>query len=157
MLLFDILQRHDVRGRSLETNWNVTRNVSEMILVLHEYGETMSIYSAFNSRCVASKRLLLTRDGGSSSIRRDLLKFYRKRTSCSCLKKTHLKARKTSPKTGICFGCGKEKERASLSVCSRCKIGIGYCSRECQVATWPLHKAVCNKFTRLAKQQQQQK
>jgi len=78
-----------------------------------------------------------------SSDMRDALKFFRKRTACKCLKKLHLEARKTTPKMGRCGNCSQEKERVSLSVCSRC-MATQYCSRECQVAAWPKHKKGCD-------------
>ena len=78
-----------------------------------------------------------------SGTKRDVLKFFRKRTSCSCLKDMHLEARKTLPKTGVCYHCKQVKERALLMVCSRCRIAQ-YCSRECQVADWSRHKGYCD-------------
>lgn len=116
--------------------------LARIIISLEEYSKTKNIDLANLSQCVAANRLFLI-PKGSIYIRRDLLKFYRRRTSCSCLKKMHLEARKTLPKMGLCFGCVNLKDRASLSDCSRCKIGIGYCSRQCQVAHWPDHKGRC--------------
>ena len=81
----------------------------------------------------------------TSSSMRDALKFYFKRTSCSCLKVKHFEARKAITKAGICFGCNEEHERALLSVCSRCMV-TQYCSRECQVADWPRHEEDCDYF-----------
>ena len=80
---------------------------------------------------------------GTNSSMRDALKFYYKRTSCSCLKALYSKARKTIRKVSRCVGCKQEHERVLLSVCSRCLIPH-YCSRECQVADWRRHKDVCN-------------
>ena len=77
--------------------------------------------------------------------KRDMLKFFRKRTSCKCLKAMHLEARKTLPKLGVCYHCKERKERALLMVCSRCRMSQ-YCSRECQVAHWPAHKGYCEDF-----------
>ena len=73
---------------------------------------------------------------------RDALKFYRKRTPCKCLKKLHLKARKTLPKLGICDNCNKEMERVLISLCSKCMVQQ-YCSRQCQVADWISHESKC--------------
>ena len=76
---------------------------------------------------------------------RDLLKFFRKRATCSCLKKMHLEARKTQPKLGRCYGCDDIKERALLMICSRCRI-YQYCSRKCQVAASSRHRTLCDKY-----------
>jgi len=80
---------------------------------------------------------------GTNSSMRDALKFYYKRTSCSCLKALYSKARKTIRKVSRCVGCEQEHERVLLSLCSRCRMPH-YCSRECQVADWPRHKDYCN-------------
>ena len=93
------------------------------------------------------------RENVSSGLR-DALKFYSKRTPCSCLKSMRQEARKTIPKMGRCYGCKEEKERASLSVCSRCMV-THYCSRECQVTHWPKHKRECDHFVNAHKQQTQ--
>lgn len=44
----------------------------------------------------------------------------------------------TLPAKGECANCGKEAEKR----CSRCK-SIWYCSRDCQVSHWKLHKVNC--------------
>ena len=120
------------------------RGMVKAITVLEQYTGTGSIIRSINSRVAATK----TRDLGCyNSAGRDLLKFYRKRISCKCLKKIHLVARKTMPKLGLCCGCGKEKERELLNVCSKCMIAQ-YCSRECQVSNWPDHESNCSLFVR---------
>jgi len=53
--------------------------------------------------------------------RRDLLKFFRKKTSCSCLNALHKQARVELPKVGRCAQCHLEKERASSMMCV-CKL-----------------------------------
>ena len=88
--------------------------------------------------------------------KRDLLKFFRKRITCKCLKEMHLEARKTLPKTGVCNHCEQEKERSLLMVCSSCRIAQ-YCSRECQVAGWSRHKGYCKECVSVHKQQQAKK
>ena len=115
--------------------------LSHAIVFLENY-DGMGIISTLNSRVVATKMRDLL---GSISLR-DVLKFYRKRISCSCLKRMHLEARKTLPKTGICTHCHEEKERSLLMVCNRCRI-LQYCSRECQIASWASrHKRECDMF-----------
>lgn len=46
-----------------------------------------------------------------------------------------------------CRNCGKDAEdtRVKLSQCARCR-RVFYCSRDCQVAHFPLHKAICKAF-----------
>ena len=104
-----------------------------------------SIYSSWNHHGSMIKRRDLEPD--ISNTWRDALKFYRKRTSCKCLKKLHLEARKNKPKMGLCWYCDKDMERVLLSLCSRCMVSQ-YCSRECQVADWPKHESVCDQFVR---------
>ena len=114
--------------------------LAQSIIVLEHYNGEDHIDLVANKRVVISK----WRDQNfTSSSRRDALKFYRKRTSCKCLKKRHLEARKTMPmKMGICERCEEEKERVLLDVCSRCKFSQ-YCSRQCQIAAWHEHKVFC--------------
>jgi hypothetical protein len=49
-----------------------------------------------------------------------------------------------SPNTDVCAFCGESPARAALkrSRCGACK-KVMYCSRSCQKAHWPIHKAVC--------------
>jgi len=116
--------------------------MAQTVMALEHYGgDISSINGALYNRDTAIKRLDLQPDRIGS--RRDCLKFFRKRTTCKCLKKLHLEARKELPKAGQCMNCGVVKERASLSVCGRCMVEH-YCSKECQVADWPAHKATCD-------------
>ncbi|KAJ7074061.1 hypothetical protein C8F01DRAFT_1099101 [Mycena amicta] len=41
-----------------------------------------------------------------------------------------------------CVSCGKTVNRTDIKVCSRCK-GVRYCSKECQIFHWKVHKADC--------------
>ena len=109
--------------------------------MLESYDGSGDIGSTINSRVVESKYRDL-RCGGSGSIR-DVLKIYRKRIFCSCLKDKHSLARKTTPKMGACYNCGQMKERVLLMVCSKCRV-CQYCSRECQIAAWSMHKHNCD-------------
>ena len=139
---------------TLSNKVNVLRvsNMACVIMVLENYGGSGDIDSTINSRVVVTKiRDLGVGNGGSGSLR-DVLKFYRKRTTCKCLKERHLHARQTLPKLGVCRYCTEFKERSSLMVCSRCRIDH-YCSRECQVADWPSHKRECVTCARVQKEQ----
>ena len=127
--------------------------LAQCIVVLEHYNGTKDIDSVINSRLVRSKWRDL--NPYINSDRRDALKFFRKRTSCKCLKKMHLEARKTLPKLGSCWNCDKEAERVSLSVCSKCMV-MQYCSRECQVANYKEHKEYCDEYARIHKQNKQQ-
>lgn len=110
-----------------------------------------SFEKTINSRRVAMKRRDLSSIDCNCSSKRDTLKFFSKRVSCSCLQGLYQEARKSMPKMGICYGCVKETERVELSVCSRCMV-MQYCSRKCQVAHWPQHKVECDQFVEAHKQ-----
>jgi len=121
----------------------VPRDIAYAVMMLENYDGSGEIDSTINSRVVATK----IRDfgcGGSGSPR-DVLKFYRKRTTCKCLKDMHLEARKTHPKLGECTRCEVVKERRLLMVCSKCRYSE-YCSRKCQTADWSRHKCSCDIF-----------
>ena len=90
----------------------------------------------------SARKIRYIGSGGQNSMKRDTKKFYRKRIACKCLKEMHLEARKSPPKLGVCYHCKEVKERALLMVCGRCRISQ-YCSRECQIASWPRHKCDC--------------
>ena len=128
------------------TSTNAT-DIAGAMVFLENCKEMMSVCEVLYSRCVSAKM----RDIGGGNMR-DVLKFYSKRLSCSCLKKMHSEARKTLPKVGKCFHCGRVKERALFSVCSKCRIDQ-YCSRECQVANWPEHESRCDIRFRVHNQQ----
>ena len=113
------------------------------ILAVENYNGESDIQLVLDRRSVASKLIDLAYVGIST--RRDELKFYSKRITCSCLKKMHSDARKAMPKLGGCNHCKVEQARALLRVCSRCRI-TQYCSKECQVADWPNHVLECDAF-----------
>lgn len=143
-LLIDILIRIGTNMLLLgssDVTWPIC--LGQSILVLGQYKGIDDLESAMHSRVIRSKWLDLNTYTSSCGGRRECLKFYRKRTTCKCLKKMHLEARKTIPKMGICYGCLKDYERVDLSVCSRCMV-MPYCSRECQVADWPKHVSDCD-------------
>jgi len=116
------------------TSWAI--DMARSIVILECYNAVAgSLQMALCSQVAALKRRDLY---VVSSSRRDALKFFSKRTACSCLKKMHQEARRTLPNMGVCWGCLEEKKRVSLSVCSKC-MTAQYCSRECQVTHWPKH------------------
>ena len=131
-------------------------SIVDYITILENYVPgARDFQSAVNTRGAADKMRNIM-DVASSIGRRDVLKFFRKRLDCKCLKAMHLDARKTIPKLGKCFHCKKVVQRASLMVCSKCRM-IQYCSRECQVANWPMHACLCQDFVRAHEQQSKNK
>ena len=138
-------------GSEGQVGWSMC--LAQCIVVLEHCNGTKGIDSVINSRLVRSKWRDL--NPYINSDRRDALKFFRKRTSCKCLKKMHLEARNTLPKLGACWNCDKEAERVSLSICSKCMV-MQYCSRECQVANYKEHKEYCDEYARIHKQNKQQ-
>jgi len=76
-----------------------------------------------------------------------LVKFYRKRISCSCLEKKYQEV-KTITKMGYCYNpqcqfLNGQVERSKTFYCSRCRLAI-YCSRGCQKAHWRTHQTACD-------------
>ena len=136
-------------GANLLLNGNtkdVPLDIASAIVLLDHYKETKSMNEVYLTRSVSAKG----RDLRCGNMR-DVLKFFSKRTSCSCMKKMYSEARKTLPKVGKCYHCKEVKERALLSVCSKCRVAQ-YCSRECQVAHWPEHedpRGFCSEHVRL--------
>ena len=51
---------------------------------------------------------------------------------------THLNGHWTVYTEDECAGCGKKGKKK----CGRC-MEVKYCTRECQVADWRMHKLVC--------------
>ena len=141
-----------------QTNWllggdTFGANFPKGIMILENYGKTGEYFSTVYRRDIGTKNRDLGYDNRCKSfnIERDLLKFYRKRITCSCLKKKHLEARRTIPKLGQCNNCGEVKERRLFMVCSRCMVNH-YCSKDCQVAALPRHRGICDNFNRIGQQ-----
>ena len=62
-----------------------------------------------------------------------------------CLKKLVDERMKVKHPKRRCEGCFLTKtSQKLLKTCRRCQIS-SYCSRECQLACWPVHKMECNK------------
>lgn len=75
-----------------------------------------------------------------------LVKFFRRRIPCSCLKKKYKEVKHVT-KLGICYNpnCSlpdRKTERCKLRHCTRCR-QANYCSIECQSANWKSHKKTC--------------
>jgi hypothetical protein len=76
-----------------------------------------------------------------------LVKYLRENIPCNCLDEKY-KQIKPITKMGICCNLqcsipGKTVEHSKMLYCTRCR-WANYCSRECQEATWPDHKKICN-------------
>ena len=97
-------------------------------------------------------RMKLLRSMPRGCNEREVLKFFSKRLTCSCLKEKYKEARKILPKFGKCWHCEKMKDRSSLATCGRCKVHT-YCSRECQVAHWPHHEESCDVYVDIRQHQ----
>ena len=78
-----------------------------------------------------------------------LVQFFRKQIPCKCLDERY-KEVKSITKMGICMNVAcplpdNMAVRSKMVYCTRCR-KVNYCSRECQVASWPLHKEKCQKI-----------
>ena len=132
------------------TGWALL--VARSIVVLEHHTVNGRLEDVLRSREVAKKRRDFDLGITANSGRRDTLKFYSKRASCSCLKGIHQMVRATQPKIGRCHWCNQMRDRKALSVCSRCMISQ-YCSRKCQVSAWDEHKEDCKQFVSVHEQQ----
>ena len=74
---------------------------------------------------------------------RETIRFLHKRIPCDCLKDIYYKLKESTQRTSYCCNCKKIVEIRKLSRCEGCNIAQ-YCSHECSVASWPVHKALCN-------------
>ncbi len=80
-----------------------------------------------------------------------LVKFFRRRIPCSCLDDKYEEV-KDAAKMGFCYNkqCNipeRRVERSNTKYCSRCR-SVTYCSRECQVAHWHMHKPDCDSMAK---------
>ena len=84
-----------------------------------------------------------------------LVRYLQKRIPCSCLDAKYEEV-KDVKKIGLCHHIKCENnegatERSTMMRCTRCR-RANYCSRECQVAHWPMHKTYCEKMRRERKE-----
>ena len=127
-------------------------SIARLIMILESYGRTRDYELTIANREVATKMREMHIGEKVTKNNRDLIKFFRKRMNCKCLKKIHLEVRKTLPKLGTCRYCNVVKDRGLFMVCSRCMV-TQYCSRKCQVAASPQHREACDQYTRAHQQQ----
>jgi hypothetical protein len=76
-----------------------------------------------------------------------LVRFFRKRIPCKCSDEKYKEVKHIAT-MGMCSNpeCtipGRMVERKGMLHCIRCR-QINYCSRECQVAHWSIHKEFCD-------------
>eukprot|EP00984_Skeletonema_dohrnii_P006800 scaffold2425_cov76-Skeletonema_dohrnii-CCMP3373.AAC.16 len=86
-----------------------------------------------------------------------LVSYVRKRIPCTCLNDKYKKV-KSIRKVGMCCNpcCshpGQKVERSSMLYCTQCRLS-NYCSKECQVADWPMHKNACRAVAEFDSKQQ---
>jgi len=135
---------------NIGANWVICKiendggSIARLIILLESYGRTRNYELTIASRDVSTKMREIKLENVTSN-NRDLIKFFRKRMNCKCLKKIHLEARKTLPKLGSCRYCNVVKDRVLLMVCSRCMV-TQFCSRKCQVAASSRHRKDCDQF-----------
>ena len=74
-----------------------------------------------------------------------LVIFFRKRIPCKCLDEKY-EVVKSIAKVGLCANpkCSLPDRKAARNkmYCTQCRLE-NYCSRECQVADWKIHKEYC--------------
>ena len=74
-----------------------------------------------------------------------LVKYFAKKTPCSCLDEIYTRVRSTTSKTGHCMNCKQKQERSSLFICTGCE-REQYCSKACQISHAPIHKERCREW-----------
>lgn len=71
----------------------------------------------------------------------EVIRFFAKRATCSCLKKLYATA-KQPPRTGFCTNCNSIVKRSTLRLCGGCRLSQ-YCCKDCQIKHWGSHKEFC--------------
>ena len=87
--------------------------------------------------------------GVAKATKNSLIKFYKARVPCSCLKeeKEEKPKKKEVEQFGYCSfaGCGEKKPLARLSACAGCQ-SVTYCCVDCQRNDWPEHSKDCQRL-----------
>jgi hypothetical protein len=113
------------------------------IFILEEYNGTGK--GGFN---LAACKGLLVKDDTSFGGEREIIRFFLKRISCTCLKAKYSLIKKLQPtRISGCSVCMQKKELSSMMLCGRCKVRQ-YCCEECQASDWPNHKTLCRRIGR---------
>ena len=119
----------------------IAKNFALLIMQLESYnGEGDDLLAA-----MFRSGMLLTLSDLQHGGERDIIRFFMKKTTCSCLKERYKQIKISHPKSkSRCDNCLQIKDRKSIMLCGRCKTSQ-YCSIECQAADWPKHKVeVCD-------------
>ena len=125
------------RDGTMNTEKDVAGAVAVAIFALESYDPKAEL----GTWSVGSEKERLNIIDVLEGCERSTLKFYTKRTPCSCLVDLYTSAR-TKSKTGLCFHCKQRFDRSKLLVCASCK-NQQFCSRKCQLENWPSHKELC--------------
>lgn len=121
-----------------------------LVIAYASYIFHLEIYGSvgdFNAALWRSIRL--ERDIREGGFERDVIRFFEKRITCSCLTAKYSHAKLLRPQImGKCDKCEKKRERRTLMLCERC-MTVQYCCKECQADDWPKHKDYCQTFWNL--------
>jgi hypothetical protein len=75
---------------------------------------------------------------------REFVRFFYRRSSCSCLKDLYYNLKDNTPKRTFCQGCKEMTDAKNIFECN-CK-RVFYCSRECAKLDWADHKNICEAY-----------
>jgi hypothetical protein len=73
---------------------------------------------------------------------REFVHFIHERNSCNCLESAYNELKRAYRRTNVCGNCNEDKPAKQIKVCSGCNVAL-YCSRECQLAHYPVHIEEC--------------
>ena len=117
-----------------------TNSVLNSALIARFYDQWLKVNVHKSQACIDWPKVM-----ESGGCERTGVKFIWRRIRCSCLDEKYEEV-KSITKIGKCFNpeCRlPERLRSELRCCSRCR-SVTYCSRECQVADWSVHKELCD-------------
>lgn len=125
---------HNIRGAALFALYAIA---------LENYDTSKPLYREDLSDMMANEDFFMKYRDLVQGCERSVLRFFCRRTPCSCLNKKALQMHQ--PKTGLCDHCDDRIESKSLWKCTGCN-AFQYCSKGCQKAAWPGHKGNCNRL-----------